>query len=245
MGEKGGVLDVELDEIKPDKEKTHQYKDLQQETFVRLTVKDTGHGIPQNIIDRIFEPFFTTKERGEGTGMGLSVVHGIIKDMGGDISVSSVVGKGTTFQVLLPKFEEQDVDSTSPPATVKKGKGRILFVDDEEAIVDVTGRKLQNFGYEVVTTTSSLEALEIFKTRAHTFDLVVTDMTMPGMTGLELSKQLLKINPDLPIVLCTGFSEEITPEKIKKTGIREMVMKPVVRDELARAIGNALKSETV
>ncbi len=241
MQEKGGVLDVRMEEVMLEEEKLLQFKDLKHGKYIRLTVGDTGHGIPKEIIDRIFDPFFTTKERSEGTGMGLATVHGIVKDMGGTISVYSELGKGTTFDILFPKHEGEAADLTSPRYILKKGKGRILFVDDEKGIV-VSGRQiLERLGYEVVATTSSLEALKLFESGSDTLNLVLTDMTMPAMTGLELSKKLTEIRPDIPIVLCTGFSTGITTETIRDAGIREMIKKPMIASELAEAVEKALK----
>jgi len=243
MKEKGGVLDVRLDEVSIEDEQDFEDMRLEPGKYVRLTVADTGQGIPKQIMDRIFDPFFTTKKREEGTGMGLSVVHGIVKETGGAISVYSESNKGTVFHVLLPKLEGEAVDSYSVTPVAEKGSGRILFVDDEEGILE-SGRKiLEHLGYEVVATDSSVEALALFKDGPEDFDLVLTDMTMPGMTGLELSKQLIEIRADIPIVLCTGFNAEMTTETIKDIGIQEMIMKPMLVSELAKVVGKAMNPE--
>jgi PAS domain S-box-containing protein len=240
MKEKGGVLDIRLAAVELDDQAELDYKGLKRGRYLRLSVTDTGSGIPKEIINRIFDPFFTTKERGEGTGMGLSVVHGIVKDMGGAISVYSDPGIGTTFNILLPRYEGEAVEAPAPSALVKAGRGRILFVDDEEGVI-VSGRGiLEQLGYEITSTTNPKEALELFISNPYAFDLVLTDMTMPRMTGLELSERLLKIRPDIPIVLCTGFSLGISPERIRDAGIREMVMKPMVASELSEAVYKAL-----
>ncbi len=239
-----GCMSVCLDEITIANESMLQYKELKQGNYVRLTVSDTGHGISKELIDRIFDPFFTTKERGEGTGMGLSVVHGIVKDMGGAISVQSEPDKGTTFYVYLPKYEGEVADLSCPQYIPKKGNARILFVDDEKSIVVVISKMLERMGYEVVTTTSGLEALELFESSPETFDLVITDMSMPKITGIELSSRLNEIRPDIPVVLITGFSAGITKETIKKANIREMVMKPIISGVLAEAIEKALKPDS-
>ncbi len=242
MKEKGGHMDIQLDEMKLDEDKHPEYKELIPGAYVRLTVKDTGHGIEPEIIERIFEPFFTSKIRGEGTGMGLSVVHGIVNDMGGFISVSSEIDKGTTFHVLLPKHEDKVIDAPTSSEIMEKGKGKILFVDDEQCIIEANSKILQEIGYEVETTASGFEALERFKSDSNRFDLVLTDMTMPRMTGLELSKKLKKIKPDIPVILCSGFSSDVTPEMINESGIFAMVKKPMLSNELAEVVKKALKN---
>ncbi len=240
MKEKGGVLDLRLKEVDMEDESLHQFKELKRGKYIQLTVADTGDGISKDCIDRIFDPFFTTKEREEGTGMGLSVVHGIVKEMGGAISVYSEPDKGATFQVLFPKYEGEATEVVSPRYRLPRGKGRILFVDDEESIILYGRQILEHIGYQVTTATSSLEALEMFKSHPEEFDLVLTDMTMPKMTGLELSKQLKEIRPNVPIVLSTGFSAGITAEAIRDSGICEMVMKPMIAGELAESVSKAL-----
>ncbi len=240
MKEKGGILAIRLAEVELDDDAELDFKGLRRGRYLRLSVTDTGCGIPKEIINRIFDPFFTTKERGEGTGMGLSVVHGIVHDMGGAISVYSDPGRGTTFNILLPLYEGMTVEAHALNTLVKAGRGRILFVDDEEGVI-VSGRGiLEQLGYEITSTTSPLKALELFTSDPNVFDLVLTDLTMPKMTGLELSEKLLKIRPDIPIVLCTGFGQGISPERIRDIGIREMVMKPMVASELSEAVYKAL-----
>ncbi|HPR52533.1 MAG TPA: PAS domain S-box protein [Deltaproteobacteria bacterium] len=243
MKETGGVLDVSLTEMELGDEIELQYKGLAKGKYLRLNIADTGCGISDEIIDRIFDPFFTTKERGEGTGMGLAVVHGIIEDLGGAITVYSEPGKGTTFHILLPKYEREKVEAPPPDAVVMKGSGRILFVDDEMGVIASGRGILEHLGYDVVSTTSAAQALEIFRSVPHEFDLVLTDMTMPGMTGIELSRELLKIRPDIAIVLCTGSNLGVTKKMISDIGIRDMVMKPMVASELAEAVYNALKAK--
>jgi PAS domain S-box-containing protein len=217
------------------------YHDLSPGKYLNLSVSDTGSGIAPDIMDRIFDPFFTTKNPGEGTGMGLSVVHGIVKNCHGAITVESKVGKGTEFRVYLPllneKEEEQEIDAV---AHIRGGNERILFVDDEEALVQLGKYMLTDLGYEVVERTGSLEALELFQAKPDHFDLVITDMTMPKMTGIELAQEIMRIRPGMPIILCTGFSETITPEKAKALGLREMIMKPVSQRQIAATIRCAL-----
>ncbi|MBI5590334.1 MAG: PAS domain-containing protein [Deltaproteobacteria bacterium] len=245
MKEKGGTLAIRLAEVELDDEAEQELKGLKQGPYLQLTVADTGCGIPKEIINRIFDPFFTTKGRGEGTGMGLSVVHGIVREMGGAISAYSEPGKGTTFQVLFPRYEGESSGADSAHTATRTGSGTILFVDDEEGVIVSSRGILEQLGYKVVSTSSPLEALEIFRSRPGEFNLVLTDMTMPKMTGLELSEQLLKIRSDIPIVLCTGFNLGISPEKIRDVGIKELVMKPMIASELANAVYTALAPDNV
>jgi CheY-like chemotaxis protein/two-component sensor histidine kinase len=209
--------------------------------YLKLTVSDTGTGIPPEIIDRIFDPFFTTKRPGEGSGMGLSVVHGIVNACHGAITVESKVGKGTDFHVYLPLLKEtEEKPAVEVAANITGGKERILFVDDEEALVQLGKEMLTDLGYDVIERTNSLEALELFKSRPDWFDLVITDMTMPKMTGIELARELTLIRPAMPIIICTGFSEEITTENVKDMGIKELIMKPIIQRQLAAAVRRAI-----
>jgi CheY-like chemotaxis protein len=211
---------------------------------MRLSVQDTGHGMDNVTIERIFEPFFTTKEVEEGAGMGLSIVHGIVKSYGGMISAYSEPGKGATFHVLLPKTEV-DVPS-SPPVSgyTVGGAERILLVDDEEAIMNLGRRMLEDLGYDVVGATSSIEALKIFRNQPDRFDLVITDQTMPKMTGEYLAREISMIRSDLPIILCSGFIQEVAWEEASPSGIREFVMKPFVRRQIAQTIRRVMDGRT-
>jgi PAS domain S-box-containing protein len=241
MQEKGGVLEVSLADVELDSDFTARHLDTHIGPYIRFTVSDTGYGIEKKDIDRIFEPYYTTKEKTGGTGMGLAVVHGIVKSYSGAITVYSEPSKGTTFNVFLPKIEETKVETeTEEMGPIPTGNERILLVDDEPAIVDIGKGMLENLGYTVETRTSPIEALEAFKAQPDKFDLVITDMTMPKMTGDELAKELMKIRPDIPIIVCTGFSERINEEKAKAMGIRRLVMKPIVQRELAEAVREAL-----
>jgi CheY-like chemotaxis protein len=209
--------------------------------YLRLTVSDTGAGIEKEIMGRIFDPFFTTKNPGEGTGLGLSVVYGIVKSYSGAITVESEVGKGTEFNVYLPLLTEaEDKKEAKVEAPIPWGKERILFVDDEAALVQLATGTLTGLGYEVVGRTGSMEALELFRARPDSFDLVITDMTMPNMTGSELAQQLMRIRPDIPIILCTGFSEAMTQEKARAIGVKDFIMKPIVQRQMAEAIRRVL-----
>lgn len=244
MREKGGVLCVDLKETELNDETKVHFKGSGGHKYLQLNISDTGCGIKHEIIERIFEPFFTTKERGEGTGMGLSVVHGIVQDMGGAILVESEPGIGTVFRVLFPMHEGVKRETPAHQAISRKGSGRILFVDDEEAVLASGRGILEQLEYTVVSTCSSIEALALFKSEPKEFDLVLTDMTMPGMTGLELSERLHEISPDTPIVLCTGFSEGVREDIIRRLGIREMVMKPMIASELAEVVFKSLTTST-
>jgi PAS domain S-box-containing protein len=252
MQEKGGRLVVSLDNVmiesdaasNPEAETSDLDKHLKTGPYLSLTVSDTGHGMSADVMKRIFDPFFTTKEPGEGTGMGLAVVHGIVKSHGGDISVSSKPGKGTTLQVYLPQIQleiESSTQSESRPAEeLPGGSERILLVDDEAALTQMGKQILENLGYKVVTKSSSVEALEFFRSAPDRFDLVISDVTMPHMTGIQLAKEIKHINPDIPIILCSGHSATITGEQIKAFGISDFIMKPIIKSELARIVRKVL-----
>jgi PAS domain S-box-containing protein len=239
MLEKGGVLDVTLSPIELGSKDMEAYPGLNPGRYVRISVSDTGRGIEPAHLPRIFDPYFTTKQKGVGTGLGLAVVHGIAKRFGGTVKVSSEVGKGSTFEVLLPRVEDAVEPSNRSGEALPVGHERILLVDDEEAIVSLGKEILERLGYKVVTRTSSIEALEAFRARPDDFDLVITDMTMPNMTGEGLAREILKIRPGLPVMLCTGFSEQMTEEKAIRMGIRAFLLKPLVVRELAVKIRQA------
>jgi len=220
------------------------YPDIQAGEYMKLTVRDTGSGMSKEVMSRIFEPFFTTKHGEKGTGMGLSVVHGIIKGHKGAVTVSSREGKGSLFTVYLQVCDEEcraRAGFVEKTASVP-GKGKVLLVDDEEAILVSIRRTLKTFGYQVVALKDGLAALELFEKMCKDFDLVITDMTMPGLTGLELSKKMQDIRSDVPIILCTGFSDVIDRDKARDIGIRELLMKPVGIRELGDVIRRALET---
>jgi CheY-like chemotaxis protein len=191
-------------------------------------------------MERIFDPFFSTKEPGEGTGLGLSVVHGIVSKHGGGINVTSKIGEGTVFDIYFPSLGVEEEDAVEEKATLPTGTERILLVDDEPAMVEMGRQMLESLGYKVTAYTDSLEASAVFKAQPDKFDLVLTDMTMPRMVGTELSKEILKIRPDIPIILCTGYSERIQEDTAKAMGIREFILKPVILREIAQIIRRAL-----
>ena len=236
----GGILELELASSKPDQKAAEKYAGLAPGTYHVLTVKDNGQGIERNVLERIFDPFFTTKGKGKGTGMGLSTVHGIVKSHGGMIQVTSEPGAGTTFQVFFPQLENDRVAREKAMTPLPTGRERILFVDDEEILADLGAQMLKRLGYQVVMRTGPLEALGAFRVRPEDFDLVITDMTMPNMTGEKLAGEIMKIRPDLPVILCTGFSESISEEKAKALGLAEFLMKPLAVDALAQTIRRVL-----
>jgi signal transduction histidine kinase/ActR/RegA family two-component response regulator len=243
MRERGGTLAIELREADNPEGWRAQHPELSAEAYVSLTVRDTGHGIPEQLIERIFDPFFTTKEHTEGTGMGLAVAHGIVKSHKGLITVESRPGEGTTFTILLPQIVSPDPGQRQVSADLRTGSESILFVDDEAMLVDLSTQLLKRLGYNVTACTSSREALQRFKDAPDAFDLVITDMTMPQMTGKEMAAEMLRRRADLPIILCTGFSEIITEEAAKQAGIRAFIMKPIIMQELADAIRSVLDEE--
>jgi len=240
MEDQGGKLDVTLKEIDLDMD---DLKDpaMLPGSYVCLTVADTGAGIDNSILDRIFEPYFSTKEKDKGTGLGLAMVHGIVKSYGGDLRVYSEPGKGSAFHVYLPVIQTRaETKETRVVSPVEGGKERILLVDDEEQIVRMSQQMLERLGYYVTARTSSIETLEAFRAAPDKFDLVITDTTMPNMTGIELARKLMEIRSDIPIIICTGFSEKISADKATAMGIRGYVMKPIVKSELAKKIREVL-----
>jgi PAS domain S-box-containing protein len=242
MTEAGGVIDIFLDAVFLDERQATDYADLSRGAYLKLSVRDTGIGITPECIPRIFEAFFTTKEAGRGTGMGLAVVHGIIKSHGGEILVESKPGKGSTFHVLLPRIEAAAVKASGEEKPVPTGTERILLVDDEKTLVDVWQEQFGALGYSVVAKQSGREALKAFQKDPDSFDLVITDMTMPHMPGDVLAKKILEIRPDMPIIICTGFSEKISIAKVKELGIKTLVMKPMPFKEIAKTIRTVLKA---
>lgn len=241
MREGGGTLDIRLVHERINPAVMPHPSSLAVGDYAKLTVSDTGHGIDPCIMDRIFDPFFTTKGPGEGTGLGLSVVYGIVKNCNGAINVASKPGEGTVVSVYLPLVETEERMLEWAPKEIPHGNERILLVDDEAALVEVGTAILTSLGYHVTARTSSIEALEVFRARPYGFDLVITDVTMPNMRGDHLARELLKIRSDVPIILCTGFSEIISEEKAKSLGIRKLVMKPLFRNHLAREIRKILE----
>ena len=228
-----GVLDIDCHEVTL----TASSQDRPAGRYVQLRIRDTGNGIRPEVLERIFEPFFTTKPVGEGTGMGLSVIHGIVTQCGGAITVESEVGEGTTFEVLFPVVVDKPRGGEEPSENESLGGTEcILFVDDEPVLTKMYQRMLEHYGYTVVGRMSGTEALELFRHTPDRFDVVVTDQTMPHMTGAELAKEILQIRPEMPIILCTGYSATVSPELATAMGIRAHVMKPILSRDLTRII---------
>jgi CheY-like chemotaxis protein len=200
----------------------------------------------QEVMARIFDPYFTTKDKGKGTGLGLSVVHGIVRHHYGHINVYSEPGKGTGFHIYLPMITEKlpKPKSAYGLSAIPRGDERILLVDDETAIVEMEQQVLERLGYKVVGLSSAAEALETFRNTPGAFDLIISDTTMPEMTGVDLCREILKIRSDIPIILCTGFSEIITKEKAIEMGIREFLMKPVLIKDMAKTIRKLMDSDS-
>lgn len=240
MEEKGGVLEISLADIDITPDSPVFAEDVKPGEYVQVIVRDTGTGMAPNVMKRIFEPFFTTRGTGMGTGMGLSVVYGIVNDLQGTITVESEPGMGSTFRVFLPKAGTKPKKDQSLAQRVSTGTESILFVDDEDMIVAWGQSTLERLGYRVTATTDPAEAVKIFSSDPSGFDLVITDQAMPTMSGMRLAKKLLKIRPDVPIILCTGYSATASREKAKEAGIKEFIMKPFTRHELAQAIRCAL-----
>jgi PAS domain S-box-containing protein len=240
MKKTGGILKIELSNIELAKGEINNHPELQPGHYMKLTINDTGHGIDPSIVKRIFDPFFTTKPVDEGTGLGLSVVYGIVKGHGGVINVYSEPGKGAAFHVYLPliiQAETKEMDAGKP---VIGGTERILFVDDEPALVDIILRMLFPLGYHVTGVASSKEALDIFRAEPESFDLVITDMTLPKMTGIDLSRKLLQIRPDIPIILCSGIKDPETEVQAKSLGIKVCLSKPLTKSELSQVVRETL-----
>lgn len=243
MRENGGILEITLEEIALEAD-TIKGKELEPGFYQRLSISDTGHGMDAETQRRIFDPYFTTKKEGEGTGMGLSVAHGIIKSHKGEITVYSEPGKGTTFHVLLPDTEVGAAPEVAPQEPIRQGNERILLVDDEWALVELGKQMLERIGYTVEPKNGSIGALEAFRSNPAAFDLIITDQTMPVMTGVQLARQIKNIRPDIPVILCTGFSEAVDEENFKSRGIDGFVMKPIVMRDIAAVIRGVLDKES-
>lgn len=240
MRETGGILKIALEDVEVTEDLARMISGLQVGPHVRLTVKDTGLGMTPEVLERMFDPFFTTKPFGEGSGMGMAVAHGIVTGHGGAIVVDSVVNKGTKVEVYLPIVPTPVWEGVVEQGPLPIGKETILFVDDEETIVRLGKELLTQLGYTVEVYTSSIEALNVFRQDPHRFDLVITDQTMPALTGEALSRELLRIRPDLPIILCTGFSHVMSAEKAKALGIQAYLMKPLAIRDLVPIIRHVL-----
>lgn len=240
MEEHGGLLTVSLKKIYKNKDDRQLPVKLKEGPYVELAVSDTGTGIGPDVIDKIFNPYFTTKEVGKGTGMGLAIIHGIIREHGGEIAVESELGRGTTFRVYFPSVSRAQLPVLEKPAAIPQGSERILFIDDEELLAEMGKNMLERLGYQVTVRQSSIDALSTFQNDPNSFDLVITDQTMPGMTGSDLARRILQIRPGMPIILCTGYSNLIDAESAKAMGIREFAMKPLSKGAIGKLIRKIL-----
>jgi CheY-like chemotaxis protein len=244
MEETGGLLEVSLQKVQIKTPMVSQDFELSAGPYLKISIRDTGKGIPQGIMDKIFEPYFTTKEQGRGTGLGLSVIHGIIKSHNGAITCKSTVNVGTTFDVFLPEIASDEAKTPSvTKGPLPEGNERILYVDDERLLTHMAERMLSSRGYSVVSKTDSLEALELFREDPGQFDLVITDMTMPGVTGDRLAREILAIREDIPVIICTGYSEHISEEKAKNIGITAFIFKPLDMRTLTETVRKVLDRE--
>jgi PAS domain S-box-containing protein len=240
MEDSGGVLEVSLKDVVVGKGDSLNKIGMHRGDYVEITVSDTGVGIAPEIIGSIFDPYFTTKNSGEGTGMGLALVHGIIESCGGKVFVDSRLGEGTEFKIYLPVTAKHAAPGLRAREHLPSGTERILFVDDELTIAKMGGKILERLGYSVTTRTSSIEALELFRAKPGAFDLVITDMTMPNLSGDRLATELMKIRPDIPIILCTGYSKKISDETAFDIGFKAFAYKPMVRADLAKTVRKVL-----
>jgi len=240
MEQTGGKLTITVENVLLGNSLAKDYPDLKSGKYVKIAVSDTGPGIDSKIIDRIFEPYFTTKEIGKGSGMGLAVVHGIVKSHSGSIKVDSTLGKGTQFSILFPLAQGKAAVEAETIQEIPRGSETILFVDDEISIVNMVKRMFERLGYKVQTATTPQDALDRFALNPDHFDLVITDMTMPQMTGVKLSEKLMEIRPDIPIIVCTGHSALVDEEKAKELGLAAYIMKPISIRETAQTIRKVL-----
>ena len=247
MEDRCGIIEVNLSDIVIKRTEKEKPLGLRTGSYVELSISDTGAGISPDIIDSIFEPYFTTKKPGEGTGMGLALVHGIVESCRGKIAVESLLGKGTTFRIFLPITKSATADGLCASEMLPYGTERILFIDDEVQITKMWGQLLGRLGYVVTTKSSSLEALGLFRSNAGAFDLIITDMTMPKMTGDELAIEFMKIRADIPVILCTGYSKRVSSGMALEIGIKAFVNKPIITADLAKTVRKVLdeaKQET-
>jgi CheY-like chemotaxis protein/anti-sigma regulatory factor (Ser/Thr protein kinase) len=241
MNEKGGTLTVTMTKENMTPRRRLAYPDRDTDIFVKISIKDTGPGIPEAVMKKIFDPYFTTKEPGEGPGLGLAVVNGIVREHNGMITVESEVGVGTVFHIYLPLNESEKPETASVQnGPLNAGMENILVVDDDEQIRNMLKAMVEKLGYQATVASDSEEALQLFYTDFERFDLVITDMSMPGMNGLDLAREIMKIRSDLPVILCTGYSELVTDETVKETGIRDYLYKPVIMKDLAKTVRRSL-----
>ncbi|MFC1524691.1 ATP-binding protein, partial [Thermodesulfobacteriota bacterium] len=241
MRDTGGILGVALTPVEITARDFIKNINMTPGAYLLLEVSDTGRGMDKATKEKIFEPYFTTKEKGEGTGLGLSVVHGVINGIGGHITVYSESGQGTTFHIYLPVIESSVSQMENLfESPIPGGTERVMLIDDEETIRNVGQEMLTGLGYDVQVFSSGMEAWDSFSAQPDQFDLVITDMTMPKMTGDKLARKIMTSRPDLPIILCTGFSDLINEESAKALGIKAYVTKPVIMQSFGRTVRNVL-----
>jgi signal transduction histidine kinase/CheY-like chemotaxis protein len=244
MEKQKGTIRVGLANVAPESSETVAFVNLEKGPLIKLWVEDDGCGIAPDIITRIFDPYFTTKEQGKGTGIGLAQAHGIVKSHNGEICVQSKPGVGTRMDIYFPAMTPLDEKPMDVPISSTQGKGNILFVDDEKMLADIGKRMLERVGYQVTATTSPVQALEIFKYKPHRFDIVISDMTMPDMTGDTFFNEIKKIREDVPVIICTGYSSMMNEEKAQQMGVAALIMKPVSISKMTLAIQKATDSMT-
>ncbi len=240
MRDKGGVLEVDLEDVELSEDSLMSTPSMAPGVYQKLRISDTGHGIPNDLMSRIFDPYFTTKETGRGTGLGLSVVDGIVRSHKGFVKVESLVGVGSVFEVFLPVISEPAEQEQDETRVSSPGRGKILLVDDEKIVTTATKANLENLGYKVETDNNPVNALKKFKADPHSFDLIITDMSMPRMNGAELSQAILKIRNDIPIIMLSGFAELMNKEHALSLGLRDFLLKPIRRAVLAEAVSAAI-----
>ncbi len=240
MKNEQGTIEVNLEVVRLDKKKTGEPDTIKPGKYLKLMVRDNGTGINKENLQSIFDPFFTTKEEGMGTGLGLSVVHGIIKEYDGAINITSDHDNGSCFELYFPVIDTSGKKAGKRPLTFAGGSETILFIDDDPTLVAVAAKMLKSLGYSVTSANDSLAALEIFRNHADDFDLVITDQTMPGMPGSELITELMKIRPDIKVIICTGYSSIIDKEKAAEFGFKDFLLKPYKFEILARTVRRAL-----
>lgn len=240
MPEKSGIIEISVDRLLPTEDVFSKNPRLAPGDYVSIAIADTGSGIDPAILGQIFHPFFTTKPKGKGTGLGLSIVNDIVTRYNGLLQVESRTGQGSTFRIFLPELKEHEKTTQEMPRPIPRGKENILFVDDEVVLADLAMQMLSGLGYNIEVTTSSRNALEIIRKNPARFDLVIADQTMPEMTGVQLAQEILAIRPDMPIMLCSGYSELVSPSDISGLGIRAFHFKPLLKQELAESIRKVL-----
>ena len=244
MEAQGGTLTVTLEQTVLTPGQLNQFPELAPGGYLSLMVSDTGHGIDEKTMGKIFDPYFTTKEQGKGTGLGLATVHSIIKQHGGGISVQSEPGKGTVFQILFPIMKHDEKTTKTEPASLPRGRERVLLVDNEKAILDINRQLLEELGYRVEIFSDPSDALIYFNDQPDRYDLIISDLTMPRKTGEDLARSMKEKRPNLPFILCSGFSTRINTNRLLQAGIDKILMKPVNIQELATAIRDVLERTT-